>query len=77
MAEIDHVSSGELRAQFALDEETMKSITNYMFWQVYERIKDRRIVKLKILFISKSFYWRDLYSLFVDLFGPQPSRTMF
>lgn len=70
MAELNNVYSGNLVQQYGLDDATMKAITNQLFWKLYEYVKDKRIVKLKIWFFSKTLYWRDLRGAFEDLFGP-------
>lgn len=45
------------------------------FWGWYRRHLDDMIVKRKVLIFSITIRVRDLYPLFVQLFGPEPANN--
>lgn len=47
------------------------------FWMWYHDHANDTIIKRKILIISVNIRVRDLYSLFVQLFGPEPEHTAY
>lgn len=47
------------------------------FWQWYHDHADDMIIKRKIVIFSVTIRVRDLYPLFVQLFGPEPESTAF
>jgi hypothetical protein len=45
----------------------------HAFWEWFRLNQNRRLFKIKVWFISKSVYVRDLHDVFEMLFGPEPS----
>jgi len=49
-----------------------RQVMNELFWNWYDLNKERRVTTLKVWFIRKSVYVRDLHSVFVLLVGDHP-----
>jgi hypothetical protein len=63
-----------LKSLHAVDNKIDWRILGPFFWQWYHDHADDMIIKRKILFLRVTIRVRDLYPLFVQLFGPEPAQ---
>jgi hypothetical protein len=70
LKELTHYRGEEGRV---LDEDYLKVLAG-IFWQWYALNTNRKLTKIRIWFIRRTLYVRDLYDVFVLLFG-KPSVT--
>jgi hypothetical protein len=69
MAAIDQVDVTAL--QVAGDETVVRALVGSMFWKWYHEHQDQKVTTIRVWFISKTVYVRDLQAIFVLLFGPE------
>lgn len=70
MAALDEMAVGRLSTETSPD--TIKRIINEMFWNWYILHQNNKVTTVKVWFIKKTVYVRDLESVFVLLVGPNP-----
>lgn len=70
MAALDEMAVGRLSS--ATSPDIIKQIINEMFWNWYVLYQNKKVTTVKVWFISKTIYVRDLESVFVLLVGPNP-----
>ena len=68
MAALDEVSVKHLEPQTTQD--LIKKSISAMFWSWYVANLDREVTTIKVWFIRKKVYVRELKSIFELLFGP-------
>lgn len=55
------------------DERKIKELLNEIFWNWFETAKNRKVTTIKIWFLKKTLYIRDLEGVFALIFGPHPA----
>lgn len=70
MAAIDEMAVGALATE--TNTERIKQLINNMFWSWYVLHQNNKVTTVRVWFISKTVYVRDLESVFTLLVGPNP-----
>ena len=73
MAVLNELDVSQLSA--ASNEQLIREIVGKLFWTWYFANQDRKITTIRVWFISKTLYVRDIRGVFELLFGPADAST--
>lgn len=70
MAAIHEVDLGNLAGVYPSGDSWREFVAN-AFWAWFHDHRDDRVTTVRVWFFSKTLYVRDLYQIFILLFGPE------